>query len=176
MKFASVWVVLALQGTNVCRPFSRIAYLLTLRKKLSIIFCDFFDIDSKKMVHRIMLRLKVCMIVSMLQGSIWINTYLNLRMKSLRDLDSIIFRLLKLWKSCFCLAKHSNGQWIFPIARESCWSSLWTNSGTKLRRAREDWLEHFCIGMHHHLRPVSLLGGSAWGNRKGLLTHHTWQT
>lgn len=47
------------------------------------------------MVHRIMLRLKVCMIVSMLQGSIWINTYLNLRMKSPRDLDSI-FRLLKL--------------------------------------------------------------------------------
>nr|CAN67838.1 hypothetical protein VITISV_031598 [Vitis vinifera] len=38
---------------------------------------------------RIMLRLKVCMIVSMLQGSIWINTYLNLRMKSPRDLDSI---------------------------------------------------------------------------------------
>ena len=33
-----------------------------------------------------MLRLKVCMIASMLQGSIWINTYLNLPMKSPRDL------------------------------------------------------------------------------------------
>lgn len=52
------------------------------------------------------LRLKACMIVSVLQDSIWIKVGPNLRIKSLRDSDPIIFKLLRLLRPYFFLAKH----------------------------------------------------------------------